>query len=77
MTFRLRLDSDDPGYCGISYIQYDCTLVLIDMLATGEVAMMDALAARENTEMNEISRILPLAFLAPDMWKRSSLASSR
>jgi hypothetical protein len=47
------------------------------MLATGEVAMMDALAARENTEMNEISRILPLAFLAPDMWKRSSLASSR
>ena len=29
--------------------------------------MMEALAARENTEMNEISRILPLAFLAPDI----------
>ena len=34
---------------------------------TGEVAMMEALAARENTETNEISRILPLAFLAPDI----------
>src|SRR5207302_2638901 len=38
-----------------------------DLLATGEVAMMEALAARENADMNEISRVLPLAFLAPDV----------
>ena len=38
-----------------------------DLLATGEVVMMEVLAARENADMNEISRVLPLAFLAPDV----------
>ena len=37
------------------------------MLATGEVDTMEKLAVRENGDVNEISRVLQLAFLAPEI----------
>jgi site-specific DNA recombinase len=36
-------------------------------LTTGEVSSIDELAAQESTPANEISRVLPIAFLAPDI----------
>jgi site-specific DNA recombinase len=36
-------------------------------LTTGEVSSVDELAAQEAYPANEISRVLPIAFLAPDI----------
>jgi hypothetical protein len=36
-------------------------------LATGQVASIDELAMQEGMPANEISRLLPIAFLAPDI----------
>ena len=39
----------------------------LDAITCGEVQSIAALAIRENTDRSEISRFLPLAFLAPDI----------
>ena len=41
----------------------------LKLLTTGEAASVDAIAERDNIPASEISRILPLAFLAPDITK--------
>ena len=53
----------DPGLCqliGNAHVWYE-------QLAAGDIASIRELAQRENISETEITRILPLAFLAPDI----------